>query len=328
MNKLMRKKYLNTITSKLGQVVVTNDEIICYVDKEKLNSFKSELCYDLRLSGAQKLSRSILDKYDLNKPVHYIIDGIYFDNGLCLNSDMNVHVEFKNCIFGNKLHIKEADLVTLNNNKYNPRDFLIGGCVFDCSAKKLKIEKERFIDFKYLREGSKRFGMNIAVENLEILDSSILITKDEGSIEIIADKIDIKDTSINCHNTVSIKSNMLNLDNSRVESKTKIVLYDQSSNNNNNIIMGIKAPKIIYNGIDITKKEEPKLNKNQLLTILATQLKTIEINKTNQERRRLRKNLIYELRSLRNKTQSINEEKILKLKQELDNEIIDKIIKK
>ena len=145
------------------------------------------------------------------------------------------------------------------------------------------------------------------INKLEIKNSSINLTTFDKDINITAKSINLFNSIIS-GDYIQIKTDKLYLDNkSEIQSRTQIILEDENSKNNNNRIMELKAPKIIYNGIDLSRNNEisPKGVKQEF-----------------------RQTLINQLKELRDKAIKINEDKLNEYKNKINNEGIGRIIKK
>ena len=112
------KKYL---TGNLGEVVETEDKLICYVGynkSKKVNGTETFLCYDMI-----NQNKELAELYKLNKPVYYIFNDLEFLKPINIFG-YNCNVYIKDCEFSKGLHVRvvggkcsieATDIKELNN---------------------------------------------------------------------------------------------------------------------------------------------------------------------------------------------------------------------
>ena len=302
----LTKQRLRKVTNNLGRLQIDEDKVICYVDNKKLynnlDNIKNKEIFYRKL----KLNREEFTK-ERSKTIYYVIEDFRFDFGLKITTDSNCKIIFKNCSFFDQIYIEYAKDITFENNRYYNDSciFLYGSDFLTGWVENLKFINDKFLNLsKPLKPNF--FGLNLNVKNLEIKNSSINLTTFDKDINLTAKSINLFN-SIICGCYIQIKTDKLYLDNkSEIQSRTQIILEDESSKNNNNIIMELKAPKIIYNGIDLSRNYE------------------IRSKNVKQE---FRETLICQLKELRDKVIKINEDKLNEYKNKLNNEEIGIIIK-
>lgn len=277
MNKItniFRNKLLTELTGNLGKVEVTNDAIICYVDNKKIQKkFNNSNCaYLIDFSSTKILTKELLEKYGINKPVHYIVEGIRFKEKLFFTTDKDIKVLFKGCKFHKQIRITSADKVIFENNKYFDR--------YPVYAFKNKFLSGRansiqFISDSFVNSGKDyptQFGMDLIVNKFEIINSNIDI---EGNLEesfIMADKIILINSSFMCPSTYMICNNIDVTDSKIIASEGIIIDEKENNNTYSNIIDSIESPSITYNGLQQQRISDEEIAKKyhrlELLKVL------------------------------------------------------------
>ena len=265
----LKQKLLGKLTHNLGEVVVKDDRIICYVNAEKIGLFKSKITLGMHFLPKQ----GDIKKYNLDKPIYFIFNHINFYDRVWLYCPIEEYnIVFKNCDFKREIHIEQTKNVTFQNNSHYIRS---GNQPYLCGdVENLKIIQEYFW---WLGELDTKYSIDLKVKNLEIKDSVFNIDEGWSCMRIKANKIDMLDSFIKVYNEIEIYTDKLSLDNSYIESQTKIILNDK--NNYNNMIYGIESPNTIYNGINLSALNlANSTNKQKLREILLQQLKTLKSN--------------------------------------------------
>ena len=289
MNKLMQQKHLKKLTGNLGKVEIKDDRIICYVDERKLEKFKCKHTDIYNLVLMQKLFYKPLkqQKYDLEKPIYYIFEYIDFDKiGLRIESCEGTHFIFRYCDFYERIDVCWADSITLEENQYFLHELENNYCCFMGKINNLKIIYNGFylkpgLEFSYLWE--------LEVENLEIKNSDISLLDSKGFFKIEANNIDIIDSNIGVNQKINFKANNINLINSEIKSNEEIIIDNENGKNSNNLPMGLSAPKIIYNGIDLAhiNINPNSIGMKNLRTIFINQLKLLKENVRKEQEEKL-----------------------------------------
>lgn len=154
---ILRMYVAKRATHNLGKVEITDDEIICYVDGNKLKRQMSEKYlnrYNIILHSIQE-GKEIYKTYNLDKPVHYIIKNIDFDKEINIMASMKrCHVTFEECSFKTWISISFADYITFKNNTYSVNDIrysysIIPHGQFCISARRIiEVNKLEFVNDK------------------------------------------------------------------------------------------------------------------------------------------------------------------------------------
>lgn len=116
---LIRKEVIKKITCGLGEVSETDDAIVCYVDKSKIAKEKDE--YVIDCYGYNGTNLDLAKKYNISKPVFYIIDDIDFNDRLCtgIYGYNGVTIVITNCNFGELTNIRNDGACRLYYSKLN-----------------------------------------------------------------------------------------------------------------------------------------------------------------------------------------------------------------
>ena len=151
---LLRKYVAKRATGNLGKVEIYNDQIVCYVDGRKLKKKEKYIHRYMVIFKWIPSKEEIFKTYNLEKPVHYIIEDVDFDREINIMASMkNCHVTFENCTFTGAVEIDFADHITLINNVYNAQNYKNfysiykeGEFCISTTSKKGKINKIEFIN--------------------------------------------------------------------------------------------------------------------------------------------------------------------------------------
>lgn len=275
------------ITNKLGKVVEEDDKLICYVDKSKCK--RNNSTYTIRCYGMGGNTRDFLaESYNLNKPIHYIIDGLDFGKNLVyIFGYFNSEVTIRNCKFGFHTDIYVNGKCTMENNLI---EYLLS---LRLSANELIIKNS---DIKN-NFGSIRIEGN---EKLETIDLNIDDTNKVPMFGLISNnEIKLTNSKI-CADIVYLKTNKIISDNSSLNGNLQIEIQadDLSSIN-------VNAPKLICNG-----------------KIISNQENNIELNPLTEKRLEL----LELLKKLKSKCTQINEEKANSYKESLNSDSISRTL--
>ena len=339
------------IAKKLEKCIIEDNQIVCIVDEKKQKKLIRKInqlhsIYYLCLYDESKYyvshSYSFIKKnYIFDKRINYIFDNIEFNGEVRINTLYNCNITFKNCTFKGNIIINSAGNIIFENNKYiatindyshkNLHSFYISTREQEdiCSIKFvndnvsvinegiynplpdlklfLYVQNLEFINSTLVTDNNTDSKCFIKTENLSI-DNSTITSK---NAEIIADKIESKNSKLNIENTIWINNKNCDI----------------------NIIDDINAKNIIYND-EIITNEEPKeenITDNNKKTYIKKDI-------LKEERMYLlyllryvcleKDNLLNVLREIQNKCNNNNQEKLNNISTELNNKSISKILKK
>jgi len=303
---LIRKYYAKNLTGHMGKVDIQDDKIICYVKKSAIHKERNEFIYYINLRGTTFYSEELKNKYDLNKPIYYIFDGITFNRELYLLSGINAHVIIRNCTFKDCIEVICPEEITFENNTYyNSKPYFFNEKIFfGCKAKKLNFIDDVFMNMSN-KKGEIYFGMSVKVKELNILNSDICISDSKGKMLIDDKKTKVKDSIIKVDN-MELKSELINMENSRISIYKEIIIDNISNNGLDNI----DAKEVLYNGI-----------------LIKTDYNDFIINDENINLSKKRLELINTLQNIKNLITSINSKKINQIEKNLESQSINKTLK-
>ena len=107
---IIRDYIKKKITGNLGFVVEEDDKLICYVKKEKCEieiSHSGYKIYHVRCKDNSQEYIDLIEKYNLDKKIVYVLDGLDFNRNeiLEIDGDKDCRIEIKNCKFEYKFKI-------------------------------------------------------------------------------------------------------------------------------------------------------------------------------------------------------------------------------
>ena len=84
---IMRKYKMNYLTNNLGEVIEDDEQITCYVKKNKIEK-NGKYSYAIDCLGIENddYRKKIAKAYNLDKPICYVIDGLELDGKLSILS--------------------------------------------------------------------------------------------------------------------------------------------------------------------------------------------------------------------------------------------------
>ena len=323
-----RKLELKNLTS-LGKVYEEEDKLVCYVDERKLKKFK-QTYFDIFLEGTSsfnKEKKEVYEYYKIDKPIHYIFDNINFNTHLKFAANNNTHIIFRNCAFKQSIKILIADKITFENNKYYDYypSYLLGKTFL--TNNNSMINTIRFIheDFKNSHDDHHptRFGIDIEVENLEIINSNINIDNsvkynnketvpNRYGITIKANNTKIINSDIKAAEIYLDSSNIIIDKNSNITATTGMIIENQNKDLETST-SNLKAPYLVYNEVELikTSNKNISINKDKILSL-----------------HKKRTELITLLKRIEEKATIINENKVNEVRKNLNNREIKKVLKR
>lgn len=237
---VLRKEVAKNYTGNIGNVEILEDRILVHVDNKKLKRTSKINDYNF---GIFPTAFENGDIYNLNKPVHYIIENCKFLL-TTIHTYNNTTVTFKNCNFECSVDVIWGDTIIFDNCRFED----IGGIYrlrnnfMNINCKYLKLKNNFLINFSpyydsvYQKENYK-FCFNFSTDILEV-SKSILWSSD--FIKIKSKKTILDDSIIYCK-SFSIDSQM-------VEDKDSIVkATDEALINTTSDTLYIESPIILKN---------------------------------------------------------------------------------
>ena len=246
-NKIIRNMLLTIITNNLGKVEETEDKIICHVKKYKCkqNSYQ----FTIACHGQRKEYQELVEKYNLNKPIVYIIDNFEIKNKkVFIFGYNNPEIIIKNCAFLFELsgHI--------NGNCTLEHTFVRTFSTFMFGANKLTL-KNMSVTNPFSTSNSLHIALG-GEEKLEIINSTIGKEKQSTHVNLTAkDEIIINSSNIG-GNTIEINTQSIKGDkDSKIKASESIKI-----NANEYSDLNIITNNANINGIEFDTK-------NQIITL-------------------------------------------------------------
>ncbi len=237
------------------------------MDEKKLKKkYKSKDSYGMNLSYKPKAIQNV--RYNLNKNIVYIFNGITFDKKIafCIFSNKHNHVTFENCTFTKSVYIIEAENVTFINNRSSENRIR-------CFTSRTKVNKVGHVKFVNDHTLSSGFPGSTYIDfNCETLEMNETdFHGDKPSINV--NKLVMNDSNIEGATSVEINADILEKKNSIIGSLYEININVKEYNDFSNVI----APNIVYNGLDLFKHnnsfeyiDKLKEERQKLVDTLAT----------------------------------------------------------
>lgn len=295
---IARNSLKNRITNNLGTVVETEDQIICYVKKNKIPK-KNSFTWDIPCFGISKEHMDLLKKYNLNKKIIYVFSDITFDkNRINIFGYDNCEVILKNCDFKWGLFIHVNGNCVIDNCNITAFDSLSIGAD-DLTIKNIDLSDEVYgcYGFRILFGASKK---------MNLVNCNFGNNKKRVHVDLMSnEEINIDNSSI-YGDDIKIQSDEISINDSKIDSSKKVVVESKKNNP-----VDIASPIVIYNGVEITNRNKQINIDNNSLT---TYFKRLELIET--------------LKKIRNNCEEINERKLTIYKDKLNSNSISKVLKK
>ena len=253
--KLFRLKLARKLAGNLGKVVIESDRIICYVDKKKIEGKRRlNFCYPMDFENT-----FLLERYNLDKPVCFIVDGANFDKGLHFTSSKNTKIIFKECSFGKSIEIVSVlgEVVFENNSYFQPSENT--KLFLKVNASSITFINDYLVNHNgYLGPTQMPFNLDIKVDNLIIQNSLVYAGNVTDFINIEAKKMSLIDSIIDFP-IAFINADKINSSGSNIFSDMWINIV----NKNRDKLPTIESPKITYNLKDFTGNTKPFVVKKE-----------------------------------------------------------------
>lgn len=256
MNKIKRKLILKKETHHLGKIIETDNKIICYVNKDKIDFKKSSI--DLILSN------------NIDKPIEYIFENINFKGSLfLLCNNKNVTIKLNNCNFNIATYIKTKGPVEINNCHFAFFEYL----TIIANIISIKNMKENSLENLSKEVKATFYGDDL----LNIDNSNITIPDNFSHISLYSDNsISLKNTNINSDSITISSPNIYGSVNNKIIADTTTI---KTNNYNGNIkidtnILTINDNSIITQSvINLRKSQNSKDEERQKLISLLKNIK-------------------------------------------------------
>lgn len=264
---LKRKFFARKITHKMGKCFFHDfyaiDEIDCYVRERKIRKTKKKndkgSYYEIDLTKVEQFD-AVKEKYNLDKPIHYIFTRTNFDSNTKINLEPNSRVTFTRCTFNGPIEINgENTLISFEYNKFYSYNEKNNSEVpyLKIRAGRLSILEEHFectaFEGKILENGN--FGMEIDVDELNFYAWQCFLIKKTSRITIKAREATISKLIV-CP-SISIDCEKLYLPEEGITANKAVI------NCSNHIPLNrVRATEFIYNG-QVVKPDKENTSSEQ-----------------------------------------------------------------
>ena len=293
---IMRKYEMNYLTNNLGEVIEDDEQITCYVKKNKITK-NGKHSYAIYCSGIENddYRKKIAKTYNLDKPICYVIDGIELDGELKIFGEI-CEVIIKNCSFSLGLSVSGESKLTIDNTYINIFNYL------SIYANELVIKNMRSEQLNEIYSNPRLIFTSYS--KLDLIDSNIG-KNDQRFRFYVEDSLNIVNSTITGQE-IECESSKINADEKSSLTASNIVSLKTGDFNSINIT----APIITLNG---EKLVEEKGNCVFRKSTNLLELKRLE--------------LISLLRNLNEKCKSINTKNVSEYKKMQNAKPIEKILK-
>ena len=301
LSNFVRNLIIIDITGNLGKIVEDEDKITCYVKKSKCK--KERYRYNITCNGISKKNKELAKKYNINKPICYVLDDIEFKkNGIYIFGYNNCEIIIKNCTFDLNLNldINVNGKCTIENNIIKPYMMLSIGAN-ELIIKDMDISNP-------LKLASVDLNIILGADNkLEINNSFIGKIKERTDVSLYCPKqIEIYNSKISGEVVECKSQKLISGKKSTIEGNKKVGL-----NTDDFYHINITSPIINYNG-----------------TIIDNENKPITLKTTKDELKIKRFELIKLLKEIKIECDKSNKDKIEEYSDYLNKEEIIKVLKK
>lgn len=240
-----RESVKKQITGNLGFIVEEEEKLICYVKKKKCGieiSHSGYKIYHVRCKNNLKKYRELIEKYNLNKNIVYVLDGLCFNRNeiLEIEGDKNCDIQIKNCKFEFKFKVNTSGNCSLKNVTIEP----IAGPMIYIDAENIEMNNinikpcDTFDVFGY-------DGFTLRLNAKDSIDLKNFKVKDEmawsPTLKLTSKIIKICNSSL-IAKIVQINSKDLQFKNSIVKADNFVRLEVEKFNE-----LNVKSPIIEYN---------------------------------------------------------------------------------
>ncbi len=257
--KLGRRKFIHDTIASIGRIIEDDHCITCLVQQNLLYRNAKPNIYQLNLFGMNNKNeeiKKIIEYYNLNKPVHYIFDGIHFDRPINIFSFF-CDITFINCKFTNSyFNISHADKITFAGNQFYDGISVIKKEAFlrtvsTSKVGELNFKNENFINKSKSKEYGENFGLDIVADKVNIMNSTITAYEKKGEINIFTKEIEIRNSTV-CAPEIYLDSDEIIYEKSLFKANKGIIIENKNNNCDTEVgFYNMISPYIVYNGTEI-----------------------------------------------------------------------------
>ena len=305
------KKYF---TNNLGKVVEHEDKIVCYV--KRTNVKKENYHYNISCHNIRKKDKELAEKYNLNKPICYIIEGLEFKKDkVYIFGYNNCEVIIKNCKFNFDVNISVTGKCTIENTFIRAFHYLSLGAT-ELTIKDMDIQN-------LLKLSSQNLEIYLGADKkLEIINSTIGRTKERTNVYLIAGEEIKQIDSVVSGNTIEYQTNRLHVNkDSFAIAFEKLKLKVKEFEN-----LNLTAPIVTYNGQTINKNS--KVSTTLYKTDVQENKEKFTASYNKEETTKEKLELVQTLKNIKTKCDEKNTPKVIEYRDYLNNQTLKKVLKK
>ena len=273
LTKTIRNIYKIQLIGNLGNIVEEDDKLICYINKNKIKKDKYGY-YNIYCDGITKNNKNIAKIFNLNKPVHYIIENINLNDKQVYihNYNNNCSITIKNCNFEQGCKIYSNCDCNIDSTHIKALNLLL------IQAKKLTLKNMNLTN-EFSRTNSDLNIILDANKNINLINSNIGEENKKIKISITSKTIELTNSTINGDEIECKSKNIITDNKSSLNGTNKVTITTDKINKIN-----ISSNTIIYNDkvfkqdkkkkVTIETKNDDLTNKRLELINLLKNLKT------------------------------------------------------
>lgn len=227
---LRRKHFIKLLAVTSNRIEIEDSKIICYVDNNSLEKNKSQTFgYDYTFLDTDyfKHNQDIIKQYDIDKPIYYVIENMFFNDKIRFHLKKNSHIIFKNCTFTSSIELcgnKEGEVIFENNTySINKKINIMEKPIICADVRNIKFNSENFISSNS-NEDSRLlyFSMKLKAETIEIINSVLETNCLKSKLDLNAEMIDILFSKLNSAEICMVANN-IDVYNSSIASENGIL---------------------------------------------------------------------------------------------------------
>lgn len=308
---LLRKEAARILTNRKGKCKIFKDKILCYVSKRKAKE-KDSICpwrYRLIFHGiGGDYKKSIAKKYDLAKPIYYIIKNVKYDReiNICASLLPDCHLVFEYCTFKEGIGIDQANTITFISNKYEASDGIRNNLV----------KKGEF----YISTGRYKDD----IHSISFIYDNINVSNGISVLWLIGQNVTLRNAKISNAKSIEIESDNLIIDSSHITSGEIIIDSENIIERRNSSIVSeiVTVENLVFEGLYNVESDSLFINGVQANSNVEFQ------NKKALELQRERLELISILKRLKSSCEDSISDKLLEVEEKIKTEPLKRVLRK
>lgn len=208
------------------------------------------------MNNANSSKKELIDYYGLDKPVHYVFDGIRFYCSPIKIGSYLCKITFKNCKFEHSpITILQADKIAFENNQYmdilgNLRNESFLRTTSNTVINELTFRNERFENLYKHGKEQNCFGINVCAKKVDILDSKMITDSNNGPICIKAKRLQIVRSLLESPE-IYFDTDFVDATRSKLKAEKGLIVGNDTNTCDVEInIDDVFSPYVIFNGVE------------------------------------------------------------------------------